>query len=383
MNELTHVDLFSGIGGFCLAAGWAGFRTVAFSEVEPYACKVLAQRWPGVPNVGDVRIAANFARFRGATVLTGGFPCQPWSAAGKRGGANDDRHLWPAMLRVIETVRPSWIIGENVPGLDHMGQLDACCDDLAALGYESQPFEIPACAVDAPHLRDRLWIVANASGRRFGGPGCGEDEQPRRAETVGGSEDVADADRARELQQSGRIGEIGQRISDCGEALADASRILEGRPEQRSERERAGAGGESGIIPDPDLRRRQEREIARRPGKSVPLGHGDRARLSESGSVENGENGRDERRAFTSTGRWLPEPGVGRVAHGVSNRAHRLKGLGNAIVPQVVAPFFRWIKEIEMSTAPTVQPDCAHERPRTFPPTESCPSLNTSTKGKP
>jgi DNA (cytosine-5)-methyltransferase 1 len=165
VSGLTHLDLFSGIGGFALAAKWTGFRTVGFSEVEPYACRLLTERFPDVPNIGDVRQRANFARFAGRIdVLTGGFPCQPWSVAGQQRGAEDHRHLWPAMCDVIETVQPAWIIGENVPGIISVG-LEPVCADLAKLGYACQPFIVPACAVGAKQLRNRVWIVGRHSER--------------------------------------------------------------------------------------------------------------------------------------------------------------------------------------------------------------------------
>lgn len=168
MNELSHLDLFSGIGGFSIASGACGFKTVGFSEVDPYCCRVLGERWPEIPNIGDVRITSNFARFRGCTIITGGFPCQPFSQAGKRRGKEDDRHLWPAMRAVIEVVRPTWIIGENVFGFVDM-ELDQSITDLESLGYEVQPLIVPACAVGARHVRQRVWILAHSIGSANGG----------------------------------------------------------------------------------------------------------------------------------------------------------------------------------------------------------------------
>lgn len=177
MNELTHVDLFSGIGGFALAAQWAGFKTVCFSEIEPYPSAVLRKHWPGVPNLGDIR-TADFAPYAGSTLLTGGFPCQPFSASGKRRGRQDDRYLWPSMLQAIRTVRPTWVVGENVTGIVQM-ELDNVCADLEAEGYEVQPLIIPACAVKAKHRRDRVWIVANLDVKRSQASWqCGEAEIP-------------------------------------------------------------------------------------------------------------------------------------------------------------------------------------------------------------
>lgn len=162
MNR-THLDLFSGFGGFALAAKWCGLKTIAFSEIDAYASKILARNFPGVPNLGDIR-TANWALFRARVdLVTGGFPCQPFSVAGKRRGAADDRHLWPAMLRVIGCVRPAWVLAENVPGIIGM-VLDEVCADLESIGFWVQPIVVPACAVDAPHRRERVWIVANSNG---------------------------------------------------------------------------------------------------------------------------------------------------------------------------------------------------------------------------
>jgi DNA (cytosine-5)-methyltransferase 1 len=159
----THLDLFSGIGGFALAAGWAGFETVGFCDNEPYAQAVLKKHWPDVPIHGDIK-ALDGTAYRGVTLLTGGFPCQPFSNAGKRRGKDDDRYLWPQMLRVIQEARPAWIVGENVVGIIGLA-LDQVCSDLEACGYEVEPIIIPACGVDAPHRRNRVWVVAGGGGR--------------------------------------------------------------------------------------------------------------------------------------------------------------------------------------------------------------------------
>ena len=156
---ITHIDLFSGIGGFALAADWTwGKENVnhIFCEIEPFAQKVLKKHWPDAPIHSDIK---EF-KYDGATplILTGGFPCQPFSVAGKQRGAEDDRALWPEMLRVIQETRPDWIIGENVSGFVKMG-LDGCISDLEGLGYDVQPMVIPACAVGAKHRRDRVWII--------------------------------------------------------------------------------------------------------------------------------------------------------------------------------------------------------------------------------
>lgn len=157
---MNVLDLFSGVGGFSLGLERAGFHTVAFCEIDPYCRKVLKKHWPDVPIHEDIR-TLDGTQFRSVDLVCGGFPCQPFSVAGKQDGSSDDRALWPEMLRVIREVQPTWVIGENVPGIINM-ELDNCLSNLEALGYSCQTFVIPACAVDAKHRRDRVWIMANA-----------------------------------------------------------------------------------------------------------------------------------------------------------------------------------------------------------------------------
>ena len=243
----THLDLFSGIGGFALAAGWAGFETVGFCEIEPYCQAILKKHWPNVPIHGDIK-ALDGTAYRGVTLLTGGFPCQPFSNAGKRRGKDDDRYLWPQMLRVIQEARPDWIVGENVVGIIGLA-LDQVCSDLEAEGYEVEPIIIPACGVDAQHRRNRIWIIARGGG------------------------DVADP----QSQQSS---------SD------------DNRSEQTETFE------------------------------------------SQQGEFRGSDCGKMRER------NWATEPSVGRVAHGISNRVDRIKGLGNAIVPQVAYQIIKGIRDL-------------------------------------
>lgn len=161
---MTHASLFSGIGGFDLAAEWAGWTNAFNCEIDPFCRKILKYHFPDAEQYGDIR-TADFAVWRDRIdVLTGGFPCQPFSLAGKRKGTEDDRYLWPEMLRVIRTVRPRWVVGENVYGIVNWSEgmvLDTVCSDLEAAGYEVQPYIISACGVGAPHRRDRCWFVAH------------------------------------------------------------------------------------------------------------------------------------------------------------------------------------------------------------------------------
>ncbi len=170
---MTHVSLFSGIGGLDLAAEWAGFDTVLFCEKDPYCQKVLAKHWPGVPIIDDIRSVSRESIDGAIDVISGGFPCQPFSLAGKRGGTGDERYLWPEMLRVIHELRPRWVVAENVPGLlsiDGGLVFENVLVDLEREGYETLPLVYPAAGVGAPHKRDRVFMVAHrfGVGRREG-----------------------------------------------------------------------------------------------------------------------------------------------------------------------------------------------------------------------
>lgn len=163
---MTHFSLFTGIGGLDLAAEAAGFTTVGQCEWADYPTKILQKHWPDVPRWKDIRTLTGESFYertglRTVDIISGGFPCQPFSVAGKRGGKEDDRYLWPEMCRVIAEIRPAWVLCENVPGIIDMA-LDQVLLDLENLGYTAQTFIIPACGVDAPHRRDRICVVAHA-----------------------------------------------------------------------------------------------------------------------------------------------------------------------------------------------------------------------------
>ena len=153
------LDLFSGIGGFSLGLEWAGMETIAMCEKDKFCRQVLAKHWPDITIHEDIRDLDGKDYKGSIDVVCGGFPCQPFSVAGKQLGKADDRHLWPEMLRVIKESAPTWVIGENVSGFVRMA-LDDVCSDLEGEGYRVQSFVIPACAVEAHHRRDRCWVVA-------------------------------------------------------------------------------------------------------------------------------------------------------------------------------------------------------------------------------
>jgi DNA (cytosine-5)-methyltransferase 1 len=222
------LDLFSGIGGFSLAAHWAGIETAAFCEKDKYCQEVLRMHWPDVPIVDDI-MKMRGDEFGAIDIISGGFPCQPFSLAGKRKGAGDDRHLWPEMRRLIKAARPAWVLGENVAGIINVA-LDDVLSDLEGIGYAAQALVIPACAVDAPHRRDRVWIMAHASLGRFRrGMPSGKPRQPACR-----GKDVADP----------------ERIGWDGRSYDQAGRVLPGRhaPAGRGE---AGAGW----LPEPGMGR--------------------------------------------------------------------------------------------------------------------------------
>jgi DNA (cytosine-5)-methyltransferase 1 len=167
---MTHGSLFSGIGGFELAAKWMGWDNIFHCEWNEFGQKVLKHHFPKSISYADIT-KTDFSIHRGAIdILTGGFPCQPYSTAGKRLGKEDERHLWPEMLRAIREIKPRWVVGENVRGLiSWSGGLvfEEVCTDLEAQGYNVQPFLLPAASVNAPHKRDRVWFVAYSNNDRI------------------------------------------------------------------------------------------------------------------------------------------------------------------------------------------------------------------------
>jgi len=298
------LDLFSGIGGFSLGLEWAGFETAAFCEFDQEAQKVLRKNWPEVPIFSDVRtLTKQELQDNGIydiRLICGGYPCQPFSLAGERRGAEDDRHLWPEMFRLVQELRPDWVIGENVAGHINMG-LDEVLADLEAEGYTARPFVIPACAVDAHHRRDRVWIVAHANSDSESNGSKHEQRmventssRPRRdSESITGRQDNK-AERSQDTDKTARPSK------DVADSVDEG---LQGRLHRRQDEER----------------QNQQRHAGR---------------------------GSAAHRQPTQV-RWKPEPNVGRVANGVPRRSHRLKQLGNAVVPQVVEKIGQMIMKIE------------------------------------
>ena len=312
MTPLTHFSLFSGIGGLDLAAEWAGFKTIGQVEQADYPYRVLQKHWPNVPkwrNIEDV--TADAIRDAGIehrpTVLSGGFPCQPFSCAGLQKGAGDDRYLWPEMLRVVQELRPAWVVGENVAGIVNMA-LDDVCADLERAGYACRPFLLPAASVGAPHKRDRVFVVAHDD--RDGCEGINGNDRGPGAGTVRGQRPPAAGLRRREIApnplRSGREElnaplvstrqGFGSRSTDPGDVLySDLCVGASERSPGRVGRLAQPIPGWGGAMPSPVL-----------------------------------------------------EPGVCGVVDGVPSRVDRLRALGNAVVPQQAFPIFQAIAAIEM-----------------------------------
>ena len=298
---LTHFSLFSGIGGIDLAAEWAGFQTVGQVEWADYPTKVLEKHWPNVPRWRDIRTVTKESFYektglRTVDLISGGFPCQPFSVAGKQKGKRDDRYLWPEMLRVIREIKPTWVLGENVPGILSIAG-KTVCEDLEREGYAVTVFNFEAAAVGAPHRRERVFFVGERTTMENTSHGrCKQQgilsQQQRRAESFGTGKGCSE-----------------WASSSMPEDVADTTPIhTQGQHNGQGKGQLGGSG--------------------RRPVES---------RL---GMLADGFS-------CWLDGYWRVEPNIPRVATGVKNRVDRLKCLGNAVVPQQVYPILKAIAEIE------------------------------------
>lgn len=304
--KLKVGSLFAGIGGFDLGFTRAGFEIAWQVEIDEWCRKVLEKHFPDAKRYGDIReVGAH--NLSDVDVICGGFPCQPFSAAGKRSGTKDDRYLWPEMLRVIHELKPSWVVAENVYGLT-AGKMEPIFEQvlssLEGEGYEVQPFIIPACAVDAPHRRDRVWIVAHCPSSRMEGERISAKRKVQVADVNRRSKDVAHADESG-LEERQGIGS--DTLQKCQATERDCSTL----PDTASERPGEARRG---------IGRSQERVT----------GH-----------------------SWAEQREWQPEPGIRRVANGIPRRVDRLRGLGNAVVPQIPELIGNIILETERWPAET------------------------------
>jgi DNA (cytosine-5)-methyltransferase 1 len=209
---MKHASLFSGIGGFDLAAEWMGWENVFHCEWNPFGQKILKHYWPNSELFTDIT-KSDFKKYANTIdILTGGFPCQPYSAAGKRLGKEDERHLWPEMLRVIREVAPRYVVGENVRGLTNWNGgvvFDEVCADLENLGYQVAPYLIPASGVNAPHRRERIWFIAyRGFVRQYTG---GAEQSLPRDSSNGEKKLITDTDSGR-LERTTEVGRNGKHV---------------------------------------------------------------------------------------------------------------------------------------------------------------------------
>lgn len=323
---MKHIDLFSGIGGFALAARWMGWETIQFVEIDKFCHKILTKNFPNVPIHGDIK-TFDGSHYRGTVdILTGGFPCQPFSVAGSRKGKKDDRHVWPEMLRTISEIKPSWVVGENVTGIIGLA-LDQVLTEMEGEGYNTETYIIPACAVNAPHRRDRIWILAYSESNR--------DRRISRA--------MEEAPIAAEKQKDGMQ--------------------LDGKS-QNGISANPSSNGLQGLSPGPDI----DRENESLPRRSLG-GIFAQTNATNSHSREQSFSGKIGRMGWSESIQgnrdWeiTSEPFVRRGTHGLSNRMDRIKSLGNAIVPQVAFEIFKAIELVDIKTkgsAKIAQPD--HEQ---------------------
>ena len=323
MNNLTHLSLFSGIGGIDLAAEAAGFETVCQCEWADYPTSVLEKRWPAVPRFRDITTLTKEGFFektgrKTVTLISGGFPCQPFSSAGRQKGFADTRYLWPEMVRVISEIKPHWVLGENVAGFINMG-LDKTVFDLERAGYAVQTFVYPACGVGAWHERTRTFIV-----------GADVSHTPcLRRQNCKGSNEYE------------RV-PLGQWDIPQGE-------------QERHKMEPTSVGG--GVLPDADSVRRNEVNLqagsnAKKQGQGELSGTDYTAGKSAlgNGSAQSRLGGMVNGFSFEMDGHklWQQEPAdIPRITEDTAGRADRLKTLGNAVCPPQVFPILKCIADIE------------------------------------
>jgi DNA (cytosine-5)-methyltransferase 1 len=377
------LDLFSGIGGFSLAAQWCWgdeLEIVAFCEINKFCQKVLHKHWPNIPIIEDIKnfnkeIIRTFSQgweyvSNEIDILTGGFPCQPFSIAGKRKGKTDDRFLWPDMFRVIREVRPSWIITENVAGIVRMA-LDDCLSDLEGEGYSTQAIIVPACAVNAPHRRDRVWIVAHTTKQGLEGKwkstwtesnefrksswwstepnvGRGFDGFPswlyrHCGRGLSYAESLRRTEVLRKLWTKNVSETLWSAVGGLGR-MEEAEVLLAFVCEYEKDSDKVRLFLESEKAFETFVRGVWRNQESYRPPHRLKQGEQQSSEHSDTLQMVSRLSAFDPETPWTIQN-W--EDGIARVSKGIKNRVDRLKSLGNAIVPQVAYQIMKAIKEIE------------------------------------
>lgn len=338
---LTVGSLFSGIGGFDLGLERAGMKVIWQSEIDEFASKVLKKHWPDVPNLGDIT-KVDWTNIERPDVICGGYPCQPFSTAGKRGGATDPRHLWPAMFNAICLLRPRYALMENVRGHLSLG-FGRVLGDLAEIGYDAEWQVIPAAAVGAPHKRDRVFIVAYPKSEFSNG----SNDNPRIGLESQSLSKFRNDGRSQSLANTNDTGNRTpkRRIDDEKSAQIQKRQIFSQFEFGRRGAEMANTTSQqsNGRQSSSNTKQFEEKRLQKQVRTSgATVANTDSQFMGQygsSGNVANQSKQRNDQRKRQKTndlGQWWEiEPNVGRVANGVPNRVDRLKGLGNAIVPQV------------------------------------------------
>ena len=396
MRELTHLSLFSGIGGLDLAAEWAGFKTVGQCEYADYPTKVLEKHWPTVERWRDIRTLTGESFYertglRTVDLISGGFPCQPFSVAGKQRGKEDDRYLWPEMVRVIKELRPTWIVGENVTGIVKLALPDIL-SELEAEGYRTRTFLIPACAVGARHRRYRVAIVAYSDSSRQlyrqNEINTAEARKQAQREFIRCSENVAYTARERNRMLPDKWEKQGQENIDFdrnGKAVqyTNSTGCQELNTAGKPDKEGFSCGGcNPGDVCYSASQRLQDRRIQPMGGQGTPGQESERSGsyVSDTHNTKTSRFGKYSRKVYARAeaerpcissssygtaqsrlggmadgippwldGYWDVEPDIPRIAKGIPNRVERLKGLGNAVVPQQFYPVLKAIADVERS----------------------------------
>ena len=373
---LTVGSLFSGIGGLDLGLERAGMEVIWQSEIDPYGCRVLKKHWPEVVNHGNIK-EINWGDVVRPDIICGGYPCQPFSTAGKRNGTDDPRHLWPWVREAISVLRPRYAILENVRGHVSLG-LDIVLREMASIGYDAEWQIVSAASVGAPHRRDRVIIVAYPCEQLKHGRGHLNSQSAFRQgqalqEPVSGS-NSASTDTVGELANTDSLGHLRRQsqvfttdrwlhaLSIIGSRSTDVANTnsISGHQQHQRQVQKPDIMGRSQVVADPDntgsgtprggtdrngtqeIQERRDKPQFGLSGRSTDVANNDSERDGVIGSQgvagearQFGGHNSGREKANVSREWWQVEPDVGRVAHGVSSRVDRLRGLGNAVVPQV------------------------------------------------
>jgi len=349
---LNHLDLFSGIGGFSLGLeATKRIKTVAFCEIDSFCTKVLNKNWPTVPVYNDIK-ELTYEKLKAdgiesIDIVTGGYPCQPFSIAGSKKGEKDPRHLWPEYFRLIKECRPTWVIGENVSGHIKLG-LDTVQEDLESEGYSLRTFSISASSIGANHQRERIWTVAYSQRnydsqqiKRVDGEESSLQKEHRENDST--TRNFSGASAVRETRNEHADVEDARRRS-WGEQFTRNKESLGRGTFEKTERSTntdttPGSSARATPVADTSTFRssnEQERNIRGLENKSQEKEGRERSKSSV--CIETCSTGRNNW--------WDIEPDVGRVANGVPDRTHRLKALGNAVVPQIPYYIAKTILEV-------------------------------------